>query len=549
MLQPLPIGIENYQETLNKYYVDKTMIIKEVVEYNFSSSILITRPRRFGKSLALSMLETYFSDEINGHQFFENKKIAKEWPFYQDYLNKYPVIHLNMKNITPNSVDTLYEMVKLEISKLYNHFLSRLEGKINKEEFDIAKAFAGQKASSSLLTNSIELLSLYLNKTTGMKVVLLIDEYDTPIQNAYYKGFYKETVDFFKTFYTSALKGNNYLALAVVTGVMQISKESLFSGLNNLKVYSVLDNRLSSYFGFTETEVVEMLRYYQLDASIETIKHYYGGYLFGNTRLYNPWSVLNFIDNGAKYRFYWKNSGTNRLLLNNNERISETIIEIFNEPFIETNINNSISYNDINDSKNAYLSFLLQSGYLSITEESENDFYKLKKPNLEAIDSFKTEIVDRFFNGDQTSLPSELKKALLNKNSETIQNIFEKYILSSFSYFDYKNEKNYQVLTLGIVSILFENSIVKSEVNANQGRCDIMISPKNINEIGMVLEIKFSKTVLSKKRLESLSDKGLSQIKETKYYGELKQRQAKPIIIYSFAFDGAHLVVKSEDIK
>lgn len=543
---PLPIGIENYQEAVNKYYVDKTLLIRDIVEYNFSTSILITRPRRFGKSLALSMLETYFSDEVDGDKYFKDKKIVTEWNQYQEYLNKYPVIHLNMKNVEPDNIDYLYDMIRLEVSKLYNHFLPRFDNTLNKEELETVQTLAGQYAPLPLLMNSIELLSRYLYKVTGKKVVLLIDEYDTPIQNACYKSFYQEAIGFFKPFYTSALKGNDALTLAVVTGVMQISKESLFSGLNNLKVYSILDNRLSSYFGFTEKEVIEMLNYYHIKEDINKIRDYYGGYLFGNTHLFNPWSILNFVDNEAKYRFYWKNSGTNRFLIDANN--NEAILEIYNEPFINATINNSISYNDINDSRNAYLSFLLQCGYLSVLEESDTELYKIYKPNLETVDAFKTEIINRYFGGNQTSLPNQLKDSLLAKDNKSIQEIFEKYILSSFSYFDYKNEKNYQILTLGIVSILFENSIVKSETNTKYGRADIMISPKKPDDIGLILEIKYSNTILSNARLEALSKNGLSQIKKNKYFDELKQRSARPILLYSFAYDGEHLNIQSEEI-
>ena len=546
---PLPIGIENFQETINKYYVDKTMLIKDIVLTNLYSAVLITRPRRFGKSLAISMLETFFSDEIDGNQYFKDKKISHNWEEYNNYLNKYPVIHLNMKNIQANDIDALYDLIDLEISKIYIKNYDRISSHLSKDELKNVELLMAQKAPLSLLMNSVELLTLYINKATGKKPILLIDEYDTPIQVAHDNGYYKQAISFFKTFYTSALKGNNNLTLAVVTGVMQISKESSFSGLNNLRVYSVIDNKLSSYFGFTELEVKEMLNYYHIEEPIEKINKYYGGYLFGNTKLYNPWSILNFIDNDAKYRFYWKNSGTNHLLLGENNQANDVLIEIYGEDTIYVQINNSLSYNDIQNSKEAYYSFLLQCGYLTVAEESNNNYFKITKPNLEASDAFKTEIIDRYFNGGKLFLPLELKNALANKDDYKIKQLFEKYILSSFSYFDYKNEKNYQILTLGIMAVLFDDSIVKSEVNSTNGRADIVISPKNENEIGVVLEIKYSKTIISKQRLTALTEKGLKQIKDHHYTQGLIERKANPILIYSFAFDGEHINVLSEKVR
>ncbi|MBR1846312.1 MAG: AAA family ATPase [Bacilli bacterium] len=546
----LPIGIENYVNALKCYYIDKTLLIRDLVEYDLNATVLVTRPRRFGKSLALSMVETFFDMEKDSHPYFDGKRIAQEWDQYETYINSAPVIHLSMKGITAATIDDFYGQIALEISKLFIERYDLLSRSITPFEMENVEVLSKGAAPRSTLMNSLELLTAYMHKATGKKVVLLIDEYDTPIQSAFDNGYYKEAILFCKSFYTAALKGNDNLLLALVTGVIQIAKESLFSGLNNLRVYSVLENRLSSYFGFSGEEVQGLLDYYQLNVSLEKVASYYGGYRFGEERLFNPWSVLNFVDGAGKFRFYWKNTGSNSLvytLAEGNERsVNELIMDTCNETPSPVTLDTSLSYSDLKSGKSSLASFLVGAGYLTVKEELDDGAYILTTPNIEVANIFKSEIANRYFNGDVSALPDALRTALSTANEAMVASIFEEYVLRCFSYFDFSDWKNYQILTLGIVAILFDKSIVKSEVNGKEGRCDISISPKNEGEMGIIIEIKHSLTVLSQARLKQRSAAALKQIKKQHYYDELKQRKAHPIILYGFAFDSSHIEVSSE---
>lgn len=549
-MKNLPIGIDDYLSIIDSFYVDKTLFIKELIDYANGKSFLITRPRRFGKSLTLSMVEYFFTNRNDYSYAFKNKNIFKAGDKYISCLNSYPVIRLNMKDISADSYESLMLQTKRMISELYRLF-PELENsdKLFKIEKDNYINISNEVYDDIFkYSSAIKDLSLYLYKHYNKKVIILIDEYDTPIQISYENGFYDQSIQFYKVLYSSALKGNQNLYFSLVTGVLEVSKESLFSGLNNLLVFSILDRDLSQYFGFTKEEVLQIIDDYKLNVKIDELEKWYGGYGV-DASIFNPWSIINYI-NSEKVDNYWSNTGTNSLINSlidkfNMDEIS--FAEYLNNKNMSFNYDKSISYKDLNN-VNSLFSFLVQSGYLT-AENKDNNLYSLKIPNIEISNIFKKEIILRNNELKNPSLAINLRNAIISRNTDSISNCFEKYILDSFSYYDLIQEKDYKVLVVGILSILFEDYVVKSEVNSKNGRCDIMISPKNKNDIGIIIELKKYKGQLSHAILDKYANKAIEQIKEIRYYQELVRRECNEILMYGFVFDDSKVKIKESSIK
>jgi len=547
----LPIGIENYEIACSKYYIDKTLLIKEITDNYIGNSLLITRPRRFGKSLNLSMLDYYFNINKSSNDLFKDKKIFKAGDKYIKDINSYPVIHLNLKNLLSNNSSSLINQLIELIINLFNEYDYLLDSnKINEIEKKKMKDIMNHQIEDSLYVSSLYFLSHLLYKHYNKKVVILIDEYDTPLEDSYQKGFYDEIILFFKKLYSSLLKSNEYLYFAVVTGVLEIAKESIFSDLNNLYVCSVIDDELSSYFGFTEEEVLQSIKDFNLDFSIDEIKTWYGGY-GTNKNLFNPWSINNFITK-KKFLSYWVNSGSKDTIIKLINDIPNSIVllnEFINNKTMKFNFNNSISYKDIKNDKNTLFSYLVQSGYLIATSTNNYNDYYLSIPNFEINLVFENEIIKRNELSNDNSISKELFSSIMNKDVNNISRLLKEHIINSFSYYDLINEKDYQIMLISIFSVLFSNYIIKSEVINKLGRCDIMISPKLDNEIGIIIEIKKYKGRLAKDRLKAYSDKALNQIKENEYYDELLEKGVNRILLYGFAFDDKNNEISIDEIN
>ena len=547
----LPIGIENYEIACSKYYIDKTLLIKEITDNYIGNSLLITRPRRFGKSLNLSMLDYYFNINKSSNDLFKDKKIFKAGDKYIKDINSYPVIHLNLKNLLSNNSSSLIKQLIELIINLFNEYDYLLDSnKINEIEKKKMKDIMNHQIEDSLYVSSLYFLSQLLYKHYNKKVVILIDEYDTPLEDSYQKGFYDEIILFFKKLYSSLLKSNEYLYFAVVTGVLEIAKESIFSDLNNLYVCSVIDDELSSYFGFTEEEVLQSIKDFNLDFSIDEIKTWYGGY-GTNKNLFNPWSINNFITK-KKFLSYWVNSGSKDTIIKLINDIPNSIVllnEFINNKTMKFNFNNSISYKDIKNDKNTLFSYLVQSGYLIATATNNYNDYYLSIPNFEINLVFENEIIKRNELSNDNSISKELFSSIMNKDVNNISRLLKEHIINSFSYYDLINEKDYQIMLISIFSVLFSNYIIKSEVINKLGRCDIMISPKLDNEIGIIIEIKKYKGRLAKDRLKAYSDKALNQIKENEYYDELLEKGVNRILLYGFAFDDKNNEISIDEIN
>ena len=546
-MKNLPIGVDDYLAALDSYYIDKTLFIKELLDYSINKSLLVTRPRRFGKSLMLSMVEYYFTNKGDYKYAFTDKNIYKEDKKYLSYMNSYPVIRLNMKNINSDSAFSLISQTIRLISEIYRKYPELMD---SSSLFDIEKNnyknIANQIYKDPFdYSNAIRDLSMYLYKHYHKKVIILIDEYDTPIQNAYDNNFYNECISFFKSLYSSALKGNENVFFAIITGVLEVGKESLFSGLNNLNVQTVIDDGLNGYFGFTKDEVKDLLNAYKVNIDIDKLAKWYGGY--GNKfNIFNPWSILNYI-NYEQFDTYWANTGTNNLI---NDLIEKTKLQendfanYLNSQDKTFSFDRAISYKDLNGNVDALFSFLTQSGYLNV-KKVEDRTYQALIPNEEIKIVFEKEIITRNINFP-IKIGDELKNAITNMDNDKIMHIIGEYVMDSFSYYDFTKEKDYQILVVGILKILFDEYYVESEPNSRFGRCDILISPKTNYDFGIGIELKKYKGCLSNKKMEEYALKAIAQIKDKKYYQTLKINGCKKIILYGFAFDDNKMVVRNQ---
>ena len=551
MRKNLPIGIEDFKEAQNYYYIDKTPFIEEIVSSMLGKSILITRPRRFGKSLMVSMLDHFFSIKEDSVGLFSDKQVAVSMETMA-HQNQYPVIHLNMKNVSGKTQEDIIGRCIAEIARVYRDYDSLLESDsmIEAEKEYFRRILNEGLPRYSDYQDSVRRLSLFLGRHYQKNVVILIDEYDTPIESSYEAGIFEDCMPFFKELYSNALKGNESLFFALLTGVLEISKESLFSGLNNINVYSVIDNRFSPYFGFTEEESKQLLEDFGLSSSLEEVRRWYGGYKFGDSVLFNPWSLLNYVER-AQIRPYWVNTGSNNLLRELlHGHVQDEFVLLVGDESRPVEFNGAVNYRDFATDNNTIYSYLVQSGYLIATYLGAPKSYLIKIPNQEIYEVFKNDVIARGFDKGLLFLASKLRQAIENNNISAISTLLEEYVLQSYSYFDLKEEKNYQVLLTGILAVLFDTHVVKAEVNGPKGRCDILVSPKSRGGFGMVFEVKFHRgaSQLSKEKIVESARSGIRQIEKMGYDKELKRRECSRILLYGIAFDvrGNHALVSKE---
>ena len=537
----LPIGIESFKEVVNNfYYVDKTDFLSKLCNYSQRSILLFTRPRRFGKSLTLSMIDTFFNrKEENSKKYFENTKVFQD-KRARSFRNAFPVIHLNRKDVAGDNFQEMLSRLRRQIKLAYRAF-PEIEDKhlLSKDDFLFVQNALNRKLNKEDITSSLVTLTRLIVKKHSIAPVVLIDEYDYPLQNAYDHGFFDEAVSFFKHFYGLALKGNNNLQFAILTGVLQIAKESRFSGMNNVVVNSVLDTTFDEYFGFTDEEVDKLLSYFHLSKKKAEVKEWYDGYQFGNQAVYNPWSILNFVANGGEIKGYWKRTGSNsylrHLIENGTDDIRSVFLSLLNHEAVTEFLDFSRSYVSPKQDKKSILSLLVTSGYLTIEKNLSRGLYSLKIPNKEIQNVFIEEVFSLL--PDQSSRTNRLllRNAFRNGELNAIQDSLEHVFLSAFSYFDFSSEKNYQILLLALSCALFGDAIIKSEVNEGTGRADISIASRK-NEFGFIFEVKSYKGNVSLPRLKEYSQKALKQIRRNHYTSEREERGIQKITAYGIAF-------------
>jgi len=549
----IPIGIENFEDIIkdNYYYVDKSMLIEDIL-VNRAAVTLFTRPRRFGKTLNMSMIKYFFDvrNKDENRKLFEGLKIFGSECMKEQ--GKYPVIFVSLKDLRADTWEMCLMEIKKLISKIYREFQYITE-KMNEDDKEIYDSIKNRKNDMDLNT-SIELLSEYLFEYYGERVIILIDEYDAPIINAFDKGYYNEAINFFQVFYSSALKTNDSLKYGILTGITRIIKEGIFSGLNNLKVDTILNKKFSEYFGLLESEVIKMLDYFEMKYKIEEVKEWYNGYIFGDKRVYNPWSIINYVDNG-EIKAYWANVSGNTLLENMLDQAGEDVytdLKRFTDgESIEKYISDGTTIKSLLSNDDEIWQLFLYSGYLTKAKEQieidetleYTNIYNLKIPNKEIRKYFGNMFLNRFFGTElKTSI---LIKALESGDIKKFEKTLGEIMVNMLSHFDLDSEmeKIYQVFMIGLVGFLMGKYEIISNNESGYGRYDLAMIPIKSNEKAYLMEFKISKT---EKGMTLKAEEALKQIDEKKYDMRLKARGIKNILKIGIAFYGKKVKVFSK---
>ena len=542
MKKLIPDGISDFKTLIenNYYYVDKTPFISEVGK-NVGKTLLFTRPRRFGKTLNMSMLKYFFDvrDAEENRKLFKDLEIENS-PYIKEQ-GKYPVIFISMKDIKEMSFDRAITEVKNLLSSLYNQF-EFIREKLNENELIEFNNIWLEKNDNNLRKALLN-LAIFLQKYYQKKVIVLIDEYDTPLVSAYRYGYYKEAKNFFSGLYGSVLKDNTVLQMGAITGIIRVVRAGIFFDLNNLKERSILNKEYDEYFGFLEKETKEALKYYEIDSKLEEVHSWYNGYRFGDTKVYNPWSILNFLSE-REFKSYWIDTSENYLIkdiLKSADR--ETFNKLNNLLFgkeVEEEITGKSTLQEVLEAHDLW-ELLLFSGYLTIDKKIEDDIYSIKIPNNEVKKFFKDSFIEISFGTNLTF--KRLIKNLLDNNIDKFEIELQEILLKYMSFYDISNiEKVYHNFILGLMIHLEGRYHINSNGESGLGRYDIEIEPLNKNMRGFILEFKVAD---SEKNLEKKAEEALKQIKDKKYYVSLQDRGIKEITFVGMAFYKKFVKIKS----
>ena len=542
---PLPVGIENFKEMIEKgyYYVDKTLLIQDLMDLK-GKVTLFTRPRRFGKTLNMSMLRYFFerSDE-DRRTLFEGTKIMEAGEIYKKEMGRYPVISLSFKSMKQASYEDAFYCIKEEIAREYKRHSNIAEQLESKQEQKKYQRFMDRNAEPEEYLTALQFLSECLCSCYEKRTVILIDEYDVPLENSYFCGFYNEMVSFIRSLFESALKTNDTLEFAVITGCLRISKESIFTGLNNLNIISILDRSYAEHFGFTQSEVDQMLSHYGLEQKRETVKIWYDGYQFGDTEVYNPWSVINYINSCYKNRNefcrpYWSNTSSNSIVRTLVEKadlsVRQEIEALIAGNTIEKPVHEDITYDDMDSTQDNLWNFLLFTGYLKKVKERQNGetiYMEMAIPNTEVLYIYKNTVLRWFEDQIKAKELLPLYDSILNGECEKIAEILSENLMETISFYDYQ-ESYYHGFLAGMLKNM-GNYIVLSNRESGNGRPDILIKHPSVKGKAVIIEIKTAKTY---QQLEEKCREALRQIEDHKYEEILKQEGYQDILKYGIAF-------------
>ena len=542
MKKGIGVGIEDFKKIIEEdcYYFDKTNYIEELLK-DKTEIKLFTRPRRFGKTLNMTTLK-YFFDVRNAE---ENRKLFKdlyiEESEYFKEQGQYPVIFITMKDLKKNTWEQMYFAAKSLISNLYNEF-EFIRKKLNEKDLIEFEKIWFKKEDGDY-DNSLRLLSEYLYNYYQKKVVLLIDEYDNPLIVANQNGYYKEAINFYRNLYSSALKTNSNLKMGVLTGIVQVAKEGIFSGLNNVKTYNILGDKFEVFFGLNEEEVEEALKYFEMTYEIKEVKRWYDGYKFGNSEVYNPWSIINYLsDRGLQA--YWVNTSDNALIYDNLKNSTVDVFKdleaLFEGKAIKKEISPFFTFEELSKFDGIW-QLMVYNGYLKINEKLSNDEYMIKIPNYEIQTFFKKGFIDKFLVSGNYFNP--MMDALLDGDIEEFERRLQNIFLVNTSLYDLKGEKVYHSLFLGMLIWLRDNYEVKSNGEGGHGRYDAMLIPLDKIKPAYLFEFKVSKTI---KGLTAKAEEALEQIKEKQYHVGLKEKGISKIYKIGIAFKSKNVKVKYE---
>ena len=551
---PLPVGVSDYRlASTEYYYIDKTMMLKDFIDER-PMVTLFTRPRRFGKTLNMDMLRTFFEKtNEDTSKYFKDKKIWEQGEYYRSFQGKYPVIFITLKDVKHNSWDNTFANIGSIISSEYcRHSDLSKSPKLDKKQKDFYDKMVSEKFSAVDLERSLLYLSEMLKKHYGEGAVIIIDEYDTPIQSGHTNGFYDDVIAFMRNLLSGCFKDNKSLAFGFLTGILRVAKESIFSGLNNLTINSVLDNKYSEYFGFTANEVKEMAAYYSAPDKFDEVCEWYDGYRFGKTDIFNPWSVINYFSNDCEPRAFWLSTGSNdiigEIIKEADNEIYERLSSLVNGGSFTTYIDTSVIYPQIKNNPSSIYSFLLMAGYLKVVKSSvsiSGDFMcEVALPNKEISLVYRKEILQKLENLIPQATAIAVEEAIFSGNGEKLRDIISNFLIQSVSAFDVAGENFYHGFMLGVCA-LFGNSYVTSNRESGDGRYDIALSPKVNNLPGIIIELKAEKNC-NENELQELAKTALKQINDKKYDTELKSKGVKMIYKYGVAFSGKHVAVEAE---
>lgn len=563
MKKPLPIGYDNFEQVISEgfYYVDKTLLIKDLLDDNGNVN-LFTRPRRFGKTLAFSMLRYYFEkaydydgNPVDNSKLFAGMKIMEMGKKYTDEMGKYPVINLSLKSAKQPTYELAYASLVDEIAGEYRrHSFILREDCLSENDKEKYCRIMEQKGSPIENAKALEFLSICLYRAYNQKTIILIDEYDVPLENAYVRGFYQEMIDFIRSLFESALKTNEFLKFAVVTGCLRISKESIFTGLNNLNIISILDLHFSEHFGFTQTEVNEILGYYHLEKREAELKEWYDGYLFGNTEVYNPWSVINYVkaayvNADAFPKPYWSNTSSNsivrELIEQADQAMRQEIEDLIEGKTIEKPIHEDITYADIHKTQENLWNFLFFTGYLKkVSERFEGDtiYLALTIPNAEVRYIYRHTIIEWFDGRIGNTDLSALYRAVNEGDSEAFSDIVSEQLVETISFFDYA-ESYYHGFLIGLLKGC-PGYITLSNRESGNGRPDIIMRTPSVRGMAIIMEIKIVKDF---EKMEEGCDAALKQIEEQNYEASLYKDGYRKFLKYGICFYRKECMVKKSN--
>ena len=559
----ISIGVEDFKELIDKdgYFVDKTLMIEKLIESN-AMVTLFTRPRRFGKTLNQFMIRRFFEDErtekgekVDNGYLFDGLKIAECGEEILKHQQQYPVIFLTLKSAKQPTYALAYMELKKRISEEYKRHRYILQREIlTADEKARFEAISAIMDDDSLYTDALGFLSMCLAKYHEKNTIILIDEYDVPLENAYFRGFYDEMIDFIRSLFESALKTNPYLERSVITGCLRISKESIFTGLNNLETDSVLHTRFGDSFGFTQEEVEGLLAYYDLSEQLEEVKKWYDGYLFNDFEIYNPWSILKYVndrkDHVTEFALpYWSNTSSNsivREMVGEADEMAKADLEtLMAGGTIEKQVHEDITYGDIHQSQDNLWNFLFFTGYLKKVGErtvANNLWLEMKIPNIEVATIYENSISYWFEQRMKETDRSPLVRALETGDCEAAENFISEQLFHTISYYDYA-ENFYHGFMAGLL-VNIGGYLVRSNRESGNGRPDIVMTESKFRGRAMILELKISDTIQG---MEKKCEEALTQIEEQKYESSLEEDCFQPILKYAICFFRKRCMVKKSE--
>lgn len=545
----LPIGVSDFKlATTGYYYVDKTLMIRDFLDKKPMVS-LFTRPRRFGKTLNMDMLRVFFEKTNEDTSvYFKDKQIWQCGDYYTKHQGQYPVIFLTFKDVKSMTWEETFQkirrLISLEFIRHNELETSSVLTSYEKEQYHLLAGDSGDEVDCQM---GLQLLSLLLHKHYGRECIIIIDEYDTPIQQGHTCNFYPEIVNFMRNFFSGGLKDNPHLAFGFLTGILRVAKESIFSGMNNLKTYSILDDGYSSYFGFTEKEVKDMLRYYGKDDKYNELSDWYDGYRFGDTEIFNPWSVINYISDNCFPKAFWQSTGSNdiigEIIKTATPEITEDLYKLLCGEKIAAYIDTGVIYPEVQNNPYSIYSFLLVAGYLKVANiypQSDGNFMcDVAIPNKEITFVYEKEVLNRT---NQNSLAISISQAIFSKDTQKLQTLLEDFMVKSISSIDGANESFYHGMMLGLCAILGNRYKIRSNRESGLGRFDIQLMPLTKRMPGFIFEFKHTKD--EHIDLSALADSALQQIEAKKYDTELRDNGVTSIIRIGIAFRGKSAVVR-----